>query len=107
MILPPPIQAYFDADRCNDGAALVAAFASDAMVKDEGRSHVGRHAIEAWRREAKEKYQHVVEPLDWAEEHDAHRVRAKVTGDFPGSPATLSFAFRLQGERIAYLEIGA
>lgn len=107
MFLPPPIQAYFDADGSNDGEALVAAFEPDAVVKDEGRSHIGRHAVEAWRRAAKSKYQHVVEPLGWAEEHDVHRVRARVTGDFPGSPATLTFAFRLQGDRIASLEIGA
>lgn len=107
MILPPPIQAYFDADRCDDGAALVAAFAVDAVVKDEGRAHIGRRAIEAWRRAAKRRYQPVVEPVEWTEAHDLHRVRARVAGNFPGSPATLTFAFRLREDRIASLEIGA
>ena len=59
-----PIQAYFDADKSNDGEALVQAFAPDAVVKDEGQSHAGRHAIGAWWRDVKTKYQHVIEPLE-------------------------------------------
>lgn len=34
-------------------------------------------------------------------------VRATVTGDFPGSPAVLRFAFALSDDRITALEIGA
>ena len=34
-------------------------------------------------------------------------VRTKVTGQFQGSPATLTFAFQLKGDRIKDLEIGA
>lgn len=108
MILPPPIQAFFDADSSNGSAALATAFALDAVVKDEGRSHSGLDAIEAWSRAAKNKYQHVAEPLDWSVDDDGtHCVRARLTGHFPGSPATLHFAFRLRGDRIAHLEIGA
>ena len=63
--------------------------------------------IDAWWREVKAKYQHIVEPLEVAEREDVTKVRAKVTGDFPGSPATLTFAFRLKGDQITRLEIGA
>jgi hypothetical protein len=35
------------------------------------------------------------------------KVRARVTGQFPGSPAMLTFVFRLEGEQITRLEIGA
>ena len=107
MNLPSPIQAYFDADKRNDGEALVHAFAPDAVVKDEGQSYAGREAIDAWWREVKAKYQHVLEPLDVAEKDDVTRVRTKVTGQFPGSPVTLTFAFRLKGNQITGLEIGA
>jgi hypothetical protein len=107
MNLPSPIQAYFDADSSNDGAALIRAFAPDAVVKDEGRSHAGRRAIEAWWREAKAKYQHVTVPLEVAEKGDVTQVRARVSGHFPGSPVTLTFAFRLESEQITGLEIGA
>lgn len=107
MNLPSPIQAYFDADHSSDGDALVHAFAPDATVKDEGHSYTGRPAIGAWWREAKAKYQHVIEPLDVATKGDVVRVRTSVTGQFPGSPAALTFAFRLQDDQIANLEIGA
>ena len=107
MNLPSPIQAYFDADKGNDGEALVHAFAPDAVVKDEGQSYAGHEAIDAWWREVKAKYQHAIEPLDVAEKDDVTRVRTKVTGHFPGSPVTLTFAFRLKGSQITGLEIGA
>jgi hypothetical protein len=107
MNLPSSIQTYFDADKNNDGEALVDAFVPDAVVKDEGHSHAGRHGIDAWWRAAKAKYQHVIEPLDIGKKDDVTKVRAKVTGKFPGSPVTLKFAFRLKGDQIAGLEIGA
>jgi hypothetical protein len=107
MNLPSPIQTYFDADERNDGDALMHVFAPDAVVKDEGRSHAGRQAIEAWWRDVKAKYQHVIEPLDDMAGTDAvTRVRTKVTGRFPGSPVTRTFAFRLKGDQIVGLEIG-
>jgi hypothetical protein len=107
MKLPLPIQSYFDADEKMDSEALIRAFASDAVVNDEGQSHVGHNAIEAWWRAAKAKYQHLAQPLEAGEQEDVTTVRAKVTGQFPGSPARLIFAFRLSGDRIAELEIGA
>jgi len=107
MNLPSSILAYFEADKRNDGEALIRAFAANAVVEDEGRSYAGRQAIDAWWREVKAKYQHVVEPLEASEKDGVTEVRAKVTGNFPGSPATLTFAFRLKGEEIAALGIGA
>ncbi|WP_274427266.1 nuclear transport factor 2 family protein [Chelativorans sp. YIM 93263] len=107
MDLPSPIQGYFHADRSNDGEALIRAFAPDAVVNDEGRSHTGRQAIVAWWRDVKAKYQHVAEPLEVAEEEGATKVRARVTGQFPGGPATLTFAFRLEDGQIVELDIRA
>jgi SnoaL-like domain len=105
--LPAPIQAYFDADRDRTGAALVGAFAPDAVVKDEGKTHVGRDAIETWWRAAKAQYEHTAEPCEIRQEGECCIVRARVTGRFPGSPAHLRFAFKLENGRIATLEIGA
>jgi ketosteroid isomerase-like protein len=107
MNLPTSIQTYLDADERNDCEALLHAFAPDAVVSDEGQSHAGHHAIAAWWREVKAKYQHVIEPLEVDEKDDVTRVRATVTGRFPGSPVTRTFAFRLDGNRITALDIGA
>jgi SnoaL-like domain len=107
MNLPFPIQTYFDADKRGDGDAPIYAFSPNAVVKDEGQSHAGHQAIDAWWRAVKTKYQHRVEPLEADEKNDITKVRAWVTGQFPGSPAILTFAFRLEGDQITGLEIGA
>ena len=107
MNLPFPIQTYFDADNRNDGEALIQVFAPDAVVRDENRSDAGHLAIAAWWREVKLKYGQVIEPLAVAEKDAVTSVRARVTGHFPGSPATLNFAFRLKGDQITSLEIDA
>jgi hypothetical protein len=107
MKLPAPVQTYFDADKAAGDAAPIGAFAPDAVVKDEGKTHVGPDAIEAWWRAAKAQYQHTAEPYEILEKRGLTIVRAKVTGRFPGSPALLTFAFQLEDGRIAALGIGA
>jgi len=107
MKLPAPVQTYFDADKTAGDAAPIDAFAPDAVVKDEGKTHVGHEAIEAWWRAAKAQYQHTAEPCEVREERGLTVVRARVTGRFAGSPALLIFTFQLRDERIAALEIGA
>ena len=107
MKLPAPIQAYFDADNSAPDAAPISAFASDAVVVDEGHMHAGPAAIEAWWRASKAQYRATAEPFDIRDEQDRAIVRAKVTGVFPGSPVVLTFSFRLTGGQIADLRIGA
>ena len=107
MNQPSPIQSYFDADNRRDGEALIHAFAPDAVVADEGQSYAGHQAIDAWWRAVKAKYQHVIEPLEVAEKNDMTKVRARVSGQFPGATATLTFVFRLKGGQITGLEISA
>ena len=107
MKLPAPVQAYFDADSAPEGAAPLDAFAPDAAVRDESELHVGHAAIEAWWRAAKIMVRSAAEPLEASVDCDRTTVRAKVTGDFPGSPVVLTFAFQLDGERISALEIVA
>ena len=105
MTLPPAARAYFEADSDRDGEALLRAFAPDAIVRDEGQIHAGHQAIGAWWRETKDKYQTLLEPLEVDSEGRNTAVRARVTGQFPGSPAMLNFRFRLDGERISRLDI--
>jgi hypothetical protein len=107
MKLPAPIKSYFDADQIAGVAPPIAAFAGDARVKDEGKTHVGHAAIETWWRAAKAQYKHRASPREISQAGDLATVRAEVSGDFPGSPAMLTFRFKLAGARIATLEIGA
>lgn len=103
MKMHPSIRAYFDATNVTP----LGAFAPDAIAADEGHQHDGHAAIDAWWSESQAKYQAVAEPLEVNTKDGAHEVRAKVTGQFPGSPITLTFAFQMKDDRIAALRIGA
>lgn len=104
--LPKPVQTYFTARAPQDGEAFAQAFSADAFVHDEGEGHRGPEAIRDWWLAAKAKYRHHAEPIEASEQGDKTVVRATVTGDFPGSPAVLTFVFGLKGDRITDLEIG-
>lgn len=106
MKLPAPIHTYFTASAPQDGDAFAAAFAADAVVHDEGRHHHGPQAIRDWWLAAKAKYRHRAIPVEISETGGKTQVTAKVTGDFPGSPAMLTFVFGLDGDIITDLEIG-
>ena len=102
--LPEPIAAYFAADMRN-GEAVARCFTKEAVVKDEGRSHSGQAAIAAWKLDASTKYSYTSEPIDLEEKDGGYVVTSRVTGNFPGSPVDLRFAFRLERGKIAFLEI--
>lgn len=103
--LPPVILAYFLADRSGDLEALGNCFAADAVVRDEGRDHVGVDAILAWKAGASRAYSYTATPFAILGEGDRTIVTSHLVGDFPGSPVDLRYIFRFAGDRIAALEI--
>jgi hypothetical protein len=105
MNLPPPIQAYFDANKRLDADAMATVFKPDAVVHDEKRTHKGARAIRTWIDETSIGLPAVAVPQAIAFEGEAHRVTAQVSGKFAGSPVTLTFRFRLDGGHIAELDI--
>lgn len=107
MDLHPAIQTYFGADRRRDIDALRGVFAPHATVADEGRTHKGRDAIGAWWSDTKAQYEAVLEPIEVTRADGSTVVRTRVSGNFAGSPTTLTFAFELEGEQIKALEIRA
>lgn len=104
LALPKPIEDYFAADVTN-GAAIAACFTANAVVIDEKKTHTGREAIAAWKAEASAKYDCVAEPVAIDDQGDRVVVNARVSGNFPGSPVNLRYAFALSGDAIARLEI--
>ena len=102
--LPEPIAAYFNADK-RDGEAVARCFTKQAVVKDEGRTHSGLAAIKAWKAAASAKYSYTSEPLAVEQKDGRYIVTSRLTGNFPGSPANLRYAFRLERGKIARLEI--
>ncbi|WP_194724250.1 nuclear transport factor 2 family protein [Noviherbaspirillum malthae] len=103
---PAPIAAYLEAANANDTRALAACFTADALVHDEAREYRGIEAILAWKAETSTRYRPIVEALHIEGADRDYRLQARVTGDFPGSPAMLAYRFVLSGDCIASLEVG-
>ena len=104
LSLPKPIAAYFAADR-SDGEAVSQCFTDNAVVKDEGHTHKGRAAIKEWKTDASAKYEYTCEPIACEEKEGKTVVTSHLVGNFPGSPVDLRFFFKLEGDKIASLEI--
>jgi ketosteroid isomerase-like protein len=104
--LPGILASYFEAQNAHDVDAMVACFAPDAAVRDEGRDIVGTSAIRAWKEETSAKYRITAEPLDSRVEGDRTIVVVKVAGTFDGSPANLAYRFGFSDDgRIGALEV--
>ena len=105
MDMPGIINTYFEADRRNDANALLDTFAVQAFVEDERARHQGAVAIRDWWVAAKKATQYRAEPVESAVDGDKALVRARVSGQFPGSPVMLTHAFTIKDDRIVRLEI--
>ncbi len=103
--LPPAIDLYVKAENAGDADALSGCFASDATVRDEGQIYRGLAAIKEWKIATKKKYNHTVAPLEVAERDGKTALKAKLTGNFPGSPIVVEFSFVLKDGKIVSLEI--
>ena len=103
--LPGPIERYVQVSNFGIAEAASECFAPDAIVRDEGQAYEGVAAIENWMAAAKKKYDHTVAPLELAERDGQNVLKARLTGNFPGSPITVNFSFVLAGGKIRSLEI--
>lgn len=105
--LPEILNRYIAAQNGHDIEAMVACFAPDAHVHDEGRHIIGTDAIRAWKQKTTANYRVAVEPLECRLEGDRTVMAAKVSGTFDGSPATLTYRYGFAPDgRISALEIG-
>jgi hypothetical protein len=102
--LPEPIAAYFDADR-QDGQAVARCFTRDGVVLDEGKTHSGLAAIEAWKTHSSAKYAYTARPHTLETRGRSYIVTSQVSGNFPGSPVDLRYTFLLERGKIASLEV--
>ena len=105
LTLPKPVINYLAAVEANDAEMLTLCFADDAIVHDEGRDYCGLEAIRSWKQETLAKYKYVMEPLDASVSGKTVKLRARLTGDFPGNPADLDYTFALANGKITSLEI--
>jgi hypothetical protein len=103
--LPPAIDLYVMIENSGDVGALSECFAPNASVRDEDQTYEGLAAIREWKVDAKKKYHHTVAPLAVAHRDGKTILKAKLAGNFPGSPVTLEFSFVLADGKIVSLEI--
>jgi len=102
--LPKPIATYFAADKA-DGEAVARCFTRDGFVKDEGHTYQGTAEIKQWKTVTSTKYVYTSEPFAFQQQDAIFVVTSRLTGTFPGSPVDLRYFFRLEGDKIASLEI--
>ena len=105
--LPAALSVYVKAENSGDVGLLAECFAADATVRDESRTYRGLPAIREWKAATKTKYNHTVTPLEVTRRDAATVMKARLDGDFPGSPVTLEFRFVVEAGKIDSLEIGA
>lgn len=103
LAVPEPVAAYLAAEAAKNADAISRCFAQNGAVRDEGRGIAG--AIRQWKAAADAKYQYVLEMVNVQTLGDLVTVRARLTGEFPGSPVELDHLFKLSGDKIASLEI--
>lgn len=104
--LPAPLPAYFAAKNAHDIDAMLACFAADGSVHDEGKEYRGHSAIRGWIEETTRKYKVTVAPTEVDQSGGAITVKALVSGNFAGSPATLQYRFGVAGGKISTWGIG-
>jgi hypothetical protein len=104
--VPDVIRRYFvlDADREID--SIVALFSDDATVVDEGETRHGTTAIRAWQTGPASQYTYTTDVLGTdALTADRFVVTGRLTGNFPGGTADLTWDFTVAGDRISQLVI--
>ncbi|HXM95602.1 MAG TPA: nuclear transport factor 2 family protein [Candidatus Dormibacteraeota bacterium] len=103
--VPKPVAAYLVAEEAKDADALSRCFTEDGTVHDEGRNYRGRESIRQWKQEVDAKYRYVLQTINAQTHGDRVTVRARLTGEFPGSPVELDHIFKLSIDKIASLKI--
>jgi hypothetical protein len=104
--LPQVLEAFFHAHNTGQTDDFGQLFTADAAVNDERHEYRGA-AIKAWIDSAIAKYKPVADVSDLTQVGEQTMVTAQVSGNFPGSPAQISYKFTLKNGKIAALAIGA
>jgi hypothetical protein len=91
--LRAPLGAYFAAHNAQDPDRVAVWFSEDAVCGTRDTTIAAAPRRAPGPAETSRKHHHTV-------------VTARITGDFPGSPAEIRFRFRLKGDDISGLEVG-
>jgi hypothetical protein len=104
--MPEPLTRYFEHDALRDVEAIVAVFADDATVTDEGETRQGVAEIRAWQLGPASAYSYRTELRDTEQlGPDRYLVTGRLSGNFPGGTADLTWDFTIAGNKISRLVI--
>ena len=103
--LPKPAREYFSAVNAADIERAASMFALNAIVKDEGAEISGRAAIRDWVERTTRQYAPIATPESHDRSGGVSAITALVSGNFPGSPARLTYRFEVELDQIVRLEI--
>ncbi|MEH0157308.1 nuclear transport factor 2 family protein [Limibacter armeniacum] len=103
MNLPKVIADLVKAQDDFDSTAYANCFTETAVVFDERKTYTGKAEIKNWIAKANKEYQVTMKPLEYLETEQ--RLKAEITGTFPGSPLVLTYHYEFKGELIQSLEI--
>jgi hypothetical protein len=103
--LEPPVQAVFDATNAADSDAFVAAFTTDGVIDDWGRTVHGPDGIRSWDSTDNIGVQARLSPSAAVWEGDEYVVTATVTGN--GFNGESHFRFRIADNRVNRMTIRA
>jgi hypothetical protein len=103
--LPRAVAIYLSTPRQQVGEILDELFTTDAAVHDEGQTHLGIGAIQAWNGQVAAAFtftRTITSATVWP---GAAIVTVHLEGDFPGSPVELHHHFSLADEKIMAMTI--
>ena len=104
--MPEPLTSYFEHDAQRDVDGIVALFAVGAIVTDEGETRQGVAEIRAWQLGPASAYTYRTEVRDTEQlGPDHYLVTGRLTGNFPGGTAELTWDFTIAGNTISRLVI--
>ena len=103
--LPNAVATYLDTPKNEVGAILHRIFNRDAVVHDEGHTHVGLDAIGAWNDGVATAFRFTRTITDVISRESVALVEVRLEGDFPGSPVALHHHFSIVDDKITALTI--
>ena len=101
--LPKVVASLIEAQNNFDSIEFSKCFAETAIVQDEGHKYNGRKEIKSWIEGANDTYRTIMQPVEYLE--DSQRLKAEISGNFPGSPLVLTYQFDIKDDQIHSLKI--
>ncbi|PZU88209.1 MAG: hypothetical protein DI529_06080 [Chryseobacterium sp.] len=103
MNLPKVVEELIKTQNDFDSAAYAKCFTETAVVFDDGKTHTGKKEIEQWIHKANQDYRATMKPVEYSQTQQT--LKTEVSGNFPGSPITMTYHYEFEDGLIQSLEI--